>query len=90
MPTYVRHGTPPDMDMCLGGLRGRTLSYDLPERVVADNPNLLRRQLLSQLVVRVRELGLVVLRLGDGGGVPVAGLAVGCSWTGGHDDMYRE
>ena len=82
------------MDKHVRGLRRRTFSYDLPERVVADNPNLLRRQLLSQLIIRVRELGLVVLRLGDGGGVPVvgasAGLAVGCSWTGGHGDMYRE
>ena len=73
------------LSVCKGGLGGRTFSYDLAEGVVADDSNLVAGEFFAQLVVRVRELGLVILRLGDGAGVLVA--AVG---TCGHDDIYRD
>ena len=73
------------LSVCEGELGGRTFSYDLAEGVVADDSDLVAGELLAQLVVRVRELGLVILGLGDGAGVFVA--AVG---TCGHDDIYRD
>ena len=62
----------------------RTFPYDLSESVVPDNPDLLGGKLLAELVVCVRELGLMVLRLRDGTGVLVAVVASS------HGDMYSK
>ena len=62
----------------------RTFTYDLPKGVIPDDSDLLRGELLAQLVVCVRELCLMVLRLRDGTGGPMSVAACG------HSDMYRE